>query len=275
MKIWTKYQGLGYSSIVVVAPEFCIDTPLSLAIKAIAFIPDATPLREAYITGELPGQFPPEILRELSVGGHHFRYSSLNRAKGESATYRNQVDKSISTIPQLFRDIRRLTIKNTPPARVFWSVSRWLFPKDLFNASQRNHLLSRGLVFDIDGNHIHVAEKPCEILPGEVTCRACLVAAKDATLSLLDFLKNAGLTNLSVVFSGRRGFHVYVLGETLAEHHVQKLVKSIENAAIPIDSRHALDPKAVVTFPGSIHGFTMRRAVPISNLETFSIFSVL
>ncbi|MEF8852829.1 MAG: DNA primase small subunit PriS [Haloarculaceae archaeon] len=68
------------------------------------------------------------------------------------------------------------------------------------------------LVFDLDADHL-----PSVVL-GEDSYAEMLAKCKDALLRLLDFLENDfGFEDLSVVFSGSRGYHVHVRDESVLD----------------------------------------------------------
>jgi hypothetical protein len=268
-EIVSKYCRIIRDEMYLVAPSFQANIIFPKNVHPVGFLPDLSAIRHAYL--ESTYSLPKELESELASGDHHFRYVSACRRKGETASFRNQVDKRMKNVSQILRDIRRQNRACDLPVRVFWSVSRWIFPKELFFSSYPNQLIRRGLVFDIDGSAIHNTSTPCKILPRATTCAFCLNAAKQATKRLLGFLAARGISNLQVVFSGRQGFHVYALEENLRESEVQNLVEAVQDAGIPIDASLARDRKAVVTLPGSIHGSTMLRATPVVDLEGFTI----
>lgn len=268
-EILLKYRQIVRDEMYIIAPSFEQQLALPRHVHAICFLPDFSRIQNAYL--EPPYQLPEGLEHELALGDHHFRYASACRRKRDATNFRNQVDKKMKTVAQVLRDIRRQSHPCDLPIRVFWSISGWLFPKELFFSSYPNQLLRRGLAFDIDGSAIHNASTPCKLLPGSTTCTTCLTVAKDATKQLLVFLAAQGFSRLQIVFSGRQGFHVYVLQQDLRESEVQKIVQAVKNAGIPIDINLALDRKAVLTFPGSIHGLTMLRAVPVDDLDAFTV----
>jgi hypothetical protein len=185
------------------------------------------------------------------------------------------VDKGIKNTFHVLRDIRREQRPCELPIRVFWSVSRWLFPKELYFSSYKNHLVRRGLVFDIDGTTIHNTSSPCELLPGRTTCSRCFLAARSAAGQLFRLLSRHGFSNVQVIFSGRQGFHVYVFEERLLDSDVRELTQDVVAEGIPIDVNLTLDRKSVVTFPGSVHGMSMLRAIPVQDLESFNLEKAL
>jgi hypothetical protein len=268
-EILSKYDRIVRDELYLVAPSFAAGLLLPRNVHAIPFSPNLTEIQRLYI--ELNYPLPQDLEDELASGDHHFRYVSACRKKGETTSFRNQIDKRMKSVSQVLRDIRRERRECDVPVRVFWSTSRWLFPKELFHSSYPNELVRRGLVFDIDGSAIHNTFAPCCLMPGETTCSLCINAARETAKQLSNFLAANGLSRLSIVFSGRQGFHVYVLNEKLRESEVQDLVAKVQEAGIKIDANLARDRKSVVTFPGSIHGLTMLRAIPVTDLEGFTV----
>lgn len=267
-----KYSELHSDELLIVAPLFAKSIEPQDRVRLIEFRPNLIALRDLYESADVT--LPDGLAQELRHGDHHFRYLSACREKGGQATFRNQVDKRITSVSKAFDDIRRRPGVCNLPVRVFWSTSRWLFPKDLFYSSSSNHLVRRGLVFDIDGKAAHATSCPCRIAPGLTVCSQCLLSAKEKAIELTDFLKSQGFSDLAVVFSGRQGFHVYVLKERLEETIIRRLVEGAVAMSIPIDVNLAMDQKSVVTFPGSIHGLSMLRATVVENLGAFSIDSL-
>lgn len=270
--IFHKYSTFRGDELLLIAPSFENNVVAPRNVQLISFVPNLSPLRRAY-WGK-PYSLPPTLEAELASGEHHFRFVSALRRRGEVARFRNQVDKKISAVSEVLREIRREQHATDLPVRVFWSVSRWLFPKELFFATYRNHLVRRGLVFDVDGKLIHNRFSACELMPGSAVCLRCLREAKATALRLMQFLKDRGLAGVEAIFSGRQGFHVYVLDHSLAEPDIHTLVETIADAGIEIDRTLTLDPKSVVTFPGSIHGLSMLPAFPVNDLASFELTDV-
>jgi hypothetical protein len=265
--ILKKYSRFEYEKLLIVAPHYQCRTDPPANVSLLSFVPDFSVIQKTYLQQEY--RLPDALQEELSSGDHHFRFMLPSRSSNQVSAFRNQVDKKIKSVAAVLREIRREAHLSNFPLRVFWSVSRWLFPKELFFSSYRNHLISRGIVFDIDGSVIHNPLSPCELRPGQSFCTHCVRAAKRDTVRLLGLLHSKGRENVQVVFSGRQGFHVYVLGEELRETEIEGLLRDISAEHISIDTKLARDPKAVVTFPGSVHALTMLTATPVTNIETY------
>ncbi len=94
------------------------------------------------------------------------------------------------------------------PRHVYFSAGRYDEPaaSSMGEKGWRNS----DLVFDLDADHL-----PSVVL-GEDTYAEMLAKCKDALLRLLDFLEDDfGFDDLTVVFSGGRGYHVHVRDERI------------------------------------------------------------
>ena len=97
-------------------------------------------------------------------------------------------------------------LTETGPRHVYFSAARYENPgaskmsaKDWVNAD---------LVFDLDADHLPGVD------PDETSYAAMLMACKDALVRLLDFLEtDFAFEDVTVVFSGGRGYHVHVRDE--------------------------------------------------------------
>ena len=89
------------------------------------------------------------------------------------------------------------------PKHVYFSAGRYRDPSA--SSMSEKEWRSSDLVFDLDADHL-----PSVVL-GEDSYAQMLAKCKDALLRLLDFLENDfGFEDLTVVFSGGRGYHVHV-----------------------------------------------------------------
>lgn len=149
------------------------------------------------------------------------------------------------------------------PAHVYFTTSRWLDPQRLGPREFRgkragypiahNILLGQELYFDIDA-------------PGD------LGAAKEDAAALLCFLRREGLSDLALVYSGNKGFHVHAYDfeprflprlpedprkrEAAAQAARADLVTRIVEAGIGIDVEITMDPRRILRLPGTVHGKT-------------------
>jgi len=98
------------------------------------------------------------------------------------------------------------------PRHVYFSAGRYRDPSA--STMSEKSWLSSDLVFDLDADHLP-ATSP------EDTYREMLATCKDALLRLLDFLeRDFGFEELTVAFSGSRGYHVHVRDE--AVQHLER-----------------------------------------------------
>lgn len=272
-----RYKQFGFERFKIIAPYFFkkVDYIANCEVNCIEYRPNLRVIEEYY--KKLHHNYITKRLEvELNTGFHHFRYKLAFRSKRKPARFLNQVDKRIKSLQSLKKEILRRIPKWNPPIRVYWSTMRWLFPKQLYFAKDTNYLLGGPLVFDIDGSKIHGKLHPCYIDESGI-CNYCILYAKLHTMKLLDFLYKRNLTDVEIVFSGRQGFHIYVLdwktSTNTNEEKVKrlKLLDEIKRNGIKVDERVTNDLKHVVTFPGSLHGYSMRRVTPIKNIDSFNI----
>jgi DNA primase small subunit len=101
-------------------------------------------------------------------------------------------------------------LEREAPRHVYFSAARYDDP----GASSMAEKGWQGadLVFDLDADHLPSVD------PGEATYAEMLSACKDALRRLLDLLEDDfGFEDVTVVFSGGRGYHVHVRDEGVAE----------------------------------------------------------
>ncbi|GAA0300730.1 DNA primase small subunit PriS [Halarchaeum salinum] len=101
-------------------------------------------------------------------------------------------------------------LRRKRPRHVYFSAGRYETP----GASTMAEKEWRGadLVFDIDADHLP------SVTLGEDTYAEMLAKSKDALVKLLDFLEDDfGFEDVSLVFSGGRGYHAHVRDESVAD----------------------------------------------------------
>ncbi len=154
----------------------------------------------------------------------------------ESAMVRHKAFKQVE-------DLRRF-LELIAPSDVYYSAAYYERPDASMEAKG---WLGADLVFDVDADHV---ETPCKIehdswfcrncqhagrgLPPKLCptcgsealeretwlCEQCLEAAKSEILKLIDMLSEEfglSLSDMSVVFSGHRGYHLHIEGEAVRE----------------------------------------------------------
>jgi len=121
------------------------------------------------------------------------------------------------------------------PRHVYFSAGRYADP----GAGSMSAKDWRGsdVVFDLDADHLPSVD------PSQATYAEMLAACKDALLRLLDFLENDfGFEELTVVFSGGRGYHVHVRDEG-----IQRLEREARREIVDYVRGIGLDLDGLVT----------------------------
>lgn len=264
-----KYKHFGFKRLKIVAPNFINKIKNEIEIDYIEFHPDLSLIRNFYKDWKI--SLPPRMEKELNTGKHHFRYKLAKRSKNSIARFINQTDKCIKTEKDLIKEIIQRIPLDNPPVRIYWSTARWLSPKDLYFKNSRQHCLDQLLVFDIDGPLIHRTLFPCIISPDTGLCNYCIEFALLHAKRLVKFLKNLGFREIEIVFSGRQGFHVYVFDKLLGIEQRVKIIKELRKKKIKIDKLVTLDQKSVITFPSSLHGYSMYLTKRMEKIDNFSL----
>ena len=267
-KIAVRYESLGFEQLIVVAPLIKAYSlrMRSPKVELVTFKPDLSPIATYYKYHVLTDEW---VQEELADGWYHFRYKLAERGEKKLAWALNQTDKRIRDGNELWREILHRVMPKVTPIRVYWSVNQWLSPKDLYFARRPNTLIKERVVFDIDGDQIHSPFFPC-LINDQGMCEYCFRFAKQHTQRLIEFLNENGLYKLRVVFSGWRGFHVYVLDENIVTKQVNDLLRNAISRKIRIDRRVTLDYKGIIGLPGTLHGHSMKPLVTVVDLAHFT-----
>jgi len=125
------------------------------------------------------------------------------------------------------------------PKHVYFSAGRYEDPGA--SSMSAKQWRSSDLIFDLDADHL-----PSVVL-GEDSYAEMLAKCKDALLRLLDFLENDfGFEDLTVVFSGGRGYHVHVRDGTvqhLASNSRREIVDYVRGIGLEFD--HLVEEETV------------------------------
>jgi DNA primase small subunit len=117
------------------------------------------------------------------------------------------------------------------PRHVYFSAGRYDDPGAGSMAAKGWQ--SADLVFDLDADHLPSVD------PTTTSYREMLDACKDALFRLLDFLENDfGFEDLTIVFSGGRGYHVHVRDESvlaLDREHRREIVEYVRGHEVSFD----------------------------------------
>ncbi len=125
------------------------------------------------------------------------------------------------------------------PRHVYFSVGRYDDPGA--GSMGEKGWRSSDLVFDLDADHLP------GVTLGEDSYAEMLATCKDALYRLLDFLEDDfGFSELEVVFSGGRGYHVHVRDEAVADlerDHRREIVDYVRGIGLEYD--HLIETETV------------------------------
>ncbi len=101
-------------------------------------------------------------------------------------------------------------LREIVPMYISKSLSYYEFPSA--RPMEKKNWLGSDLAFDIDAD-----TSQCDH-PKEFVCEKCMEKTKDSVLLVIDILKNdLGFKDIEIVFSGNRGYHIYVYDNRLKE----------------------------------------------------------
>ncbi len=140
-------------------------------------------------------------LAPVSVEKREFGFGDYER----KIAYRHYAFKSE-------KDLKDYLIRNVPP---FVSYSSAIYEKPDGRPMENKKLIGSDLVFDLDANDLGLA---CRNEHGNSwVCDKCLDGIKDETIALIEnfLIPDFGfsLNNISINFSGNRGYHVHVVND--------------------------------------------------------------
>ena len=164
------------------------------------------------------------------------------------------------------RELRHLCTKFAP-YHVYMTVLDWLFPQRVGDKRKANKAVPIGgeYMVDIDFHnvwkqHIHYEDK---------TCPGCIENSKGLTIHICERIEN-NYSDIQIVFSGRRGFHIHVLDfdmrdwtsyyekDPIKNHEVArfKYSKVLAKQCYGFNRPHfivASDPMRIVTVPCTLN----------------------
>jgi DNA primase catalytic subunit len=152
---------------------------------------------------------------------------------------------------------------------VYFTATEWLDPSNMRRSRRRvqDYLLSSLLYFDVDVGEANFDQSIQE------------------TSRLVDYIeKNFGRNPSWIIFSGRRGFHIYywdweniTTGPENPRERVNHFIKSrkqmlkeLNEVSIRVDPIVTADPWRLMRAPGTLHGRTGRVAVPVYDIPHFT-----
>jgi len=181
---------------------------------------------------------------------HHYRVETFD------GKWKKLWDKRIKSRSILRKNLLKPAI--FPPRNVYYSVLKWLNPKDLGSRKVGNYSLGGPLIFDID------AKTPK--MYGDMT----IEKAKEEIQNLEEFLtKTYGFSDFAYTFSGKKGFHLYVKDFSLSNirkvydqsnrESVEKnlrstIAKEVLRKRLNIDAEVTSDVRRIVRLPNTLHG---------------------
>jgi len=154
------------------------------------------------------------------------------------------------------------------PAHVYHSVLDWLFPERVGKKHKAGRALPIGgeYIFDVDSHNVWTSHDHHS--RGSV-CSGCLHNAKLFAVHVCEAVEQ-NYSDLMVVFSGRKGFHIHVLDFNLRDwtyYNEKNPIKSQEVARfrytkllaelLPVNRPHFLlstDPMRLISLPYSLNG---------------------
>ena len=174
-----------------------------------------------------------------------------------------KIFRKVKNIIRKKEEIQKVLVQWVPK-NIYFTPTQWLDPINLKKGTDKtvsDVLLSCPLYFDVDSDSI----------------RKSLLSTKKITNFI--FKEYSKKPNL-IVFSGRRGFHIYYwnwedidfnkLGpkQRVLEFifNRKRIVKDLFSKNIEVDSTVTADPWRILRLPGTLHGETGLVATSISNL---------
>ncbi|MDZ7850445.1 MAG: DNA primase small subunit PriS [Halodesulfurarchaeum sp.] len=126
------------------------------------------------------------------------------------------------------------------PRHVYFSAGRYEDPSA--RSMDGKGWLGSDLVFDLDADHLP------EVNPQDDSYAEMLAACKDALLRLLDLLeRDFGFEDLSITFSGGRGYHVHVRDpsiQSLDREQRREVVEYVRGSGLSLESLLTEEPVA-------------------------------
>jgi hypothetical protein len=259
-----KIKRLNFHKLIVIAPDFkCMETS---EVEFVKFNPDFRHLINYY------KGWRPRIPRFIRLRWRQIRV--------ETPSGFIKIRDRITSLNKLRRTI--LNFKE-PPLRVYMSQLEWLTPDEIGAKDLRDICLGTDfLVFDVDGTNLHSQH----FIYKNGLCRECIQQTKEETIHLAEYLETKfGYSNFFVVFSGRKGFHLYVLDygrirtdqkfvEYKEQERRRKIVERIKKAGISIDENTTIDTRRVIGIPSTLHSFTGLPLYAIGDIKKLERFRI-
>jgi hypothetical protein len=194
----------------------------------------------------------------------HFRLETLNNKFVKLSRFENRINAE---------ELRKYCVRYAP-RHVYFSVLSWLFPERVGPKSKAGSAvpLNHGYACDIDSYVIMRHNLFHKCLKIRKVCPECIALSRKMTLQLCEQIRRY-YSNIHIVFSGRRGFHVHVLDFDINDwtrYNPRRPIRSHERARYKFsrllqtqtyvfDRSHfilAVDPMRILAVPGSLNGDT-------------------
>lgn len=236
-------------------------------------------IRRFYLNSKL------EVPKMWNLSRKHVRIQTLNGRFVKVNKFRNRLNE---------RELRDCCIKYSP-SHVYFSVFNRLFPERVGKKYKGNYAIpiNGEYVIDVDSYlvqapHTHHYSGPSRI------CYECLKISKGLAVLSCERVEEY-YSDIAVVFSGRRGFHVHVLDFNLRDwthyngknpiksHEVarHKFTKIISLETCVFDRAHfilSVDPMRVVSVPNSLNaetGLICSHVGSRKDLEAKSVYNLV
>lgn len=201
------------------------------------------------------------------VNFHHFRIQLFSDGK-------QNIFKRVKKVINHKEDLQNYLL-STKPQNVYCTPTQWLDPTNVRRCRDdtvSDVMLSAPLYFDIDSKQ----PNPEAILESKSTVE-----------KLIDFIRlTHEISPDLVVFSGRRGFHVYYWNwvdtdffELSPNQRVlyfiksrNQIVKQLRQNNIVVDQSVTSDPWRILRLPGTLHGSTGLSAISIQDIHKIKTY---
>jgi DNA primase catalytic subunit len=213
----------------------------------------------ALFTDYYKKKFSPGLILIPDLKFRHFRFQPFS---GEKRYFR--LKDIIQSKDQLFQ-----TILDIIPLNAYFTPTRWLNPIYLAKTKcETDIILFSALYFDVDSEALN----PLSFEQTKITTQRLIDQINQK------YKKKPDL----VVFSGRRGFHVYYwnwdsklchmppqdrINSFVAER--KKILKDLRINGIVVDERVTIDPYRIMRIPNTLHGKTGLVARKVTDLKKF------
>jgi DNA primase catalytic subunit len=209
-------------------------------------------------------RFMSEVQIPIKSSMHHFRFEYFSD---------NRTFKRIYDVIDNKTKLKKIVEKRCPK-NVYFTPVKWLDPVNVRRTKVeeiKDYMLSSPLFFDVD---MQLLSPPT------------LSSAQQMTENLIEYIEEkSGIMPDWIVFSGRRGFHVYywswdnIAGKyfkaderiAIFKRNRQEILEDLSIKGIIVDNSVTSDPWRVLRVPGTLHGESGLIAKVLRNLKDFSI----